>query len=456
MDEEIFQLNEKISDGAKVLLDNAFNNIAGRLPNYAEKEKFLERIKIIGDAGIDAVINGQDYQQHLIQGGYETARWIANHYADAILNNVASQFPRGKTRDEIFNALQTLSRTGIESFCSGDSVEQVKAALANCAKGQLKSYVEKNSQRLANDVGKNMYRALKTSGRGSRKVNRQIKSGTEIVSSELGNQIVVNFSDVIDGRKKFGDAVVDVVVDTGKNSAVTFGKKKGAEIIADACKDAMKIAEKKIQNEVLRNVATKGLKNLSNANTVVQVAGAVYDIGVSMKRLLDGEITATEFAREIGEKGSAVIVSGVTSMLGTVAGAAIAGPVGAYIGGAIGSMVGYVANNMFYGAVMQAFDEAELSRKRYEAIHEFCENSISEMRRQRAEFERKTAEFLSNRQQVIDRSLDDFEASMRRKDFNGVTAALNGIAEEFGGVLQFQTFDEFDEFMQDEDSVLRL
>ncbi len=45
---------------------------------------------------------------------------------------------------------------------------------------------------------------------------------------------------------------------------------------------------------------------------------------------------------------------------------------------------------------------------------------------------------------------------MRRKDFNGVSAALNGIAEEFGGALQFKTFDEFDEFMQDEDSVLRL
>ena len=456
MDEEIFQLNEKISDGAKVLLDNAFDNIAERLPNYADKEKFLERIKNIGDTGIDAVINGQDYQQHLIQGGYETARWIANHYADAMLNNVASQFPRGKTRDEIFNALQTLSRTGIESFCSGDSVEQVKAKLADCAKGQLKSYVEKNSQRLANDVGKNMYRALKTSGRGSRKVNRQIKSGTEFFSAELGNQIVVNFSDVIDGRKKFGDAVVDVVVDAGKNSVVTYGKKKGATIIADACKDAMKIAEKKIKNEVLRNVTTKGLKNLADANTVVQVAGTVYDIGVSMKKLLDGEITATEFAREIGEHGSAIIVSGVTSMLGTVAGAAIAGPVGAYIGGAIGSMVGYVANNMFYGAVMQAFDEAELSRKRYEAIHEFCENSIREMRRQRLEFESKTAEFLSNRQQVIDRSLDDFEESMRRKDFNGVSAALNGIAVEFGGALQFQTFEEFDDFMQDEDSVLKL
>ena len=119
-------------------------------------------------------------------------------------------------------------------------------------------------------------------------------------------------------------------------------------------------------------------------------------------------------------------------------------------------MIGYFATNCLFGSVIQAFEKAELSRKRYEMIHEFSEYQIREMKAQRKEFERKVAEFLKNRQEVIDTSLNQFEESILLKDFDKMSAALNGIAEEFGGSLQFKTFDEFDEFMSDDDSVLEL
>ena len=52
-------------------------------------------------------------------------------------------------------------------------------------------------------------------------------------------------------------------------------------------------------------------------------------------------------------------------------------------------MIGYFATNCLFGSVMQAFEKAELSRKRYEMIHEFCEYQIREMKAQRKEFERQ-------------------------------------------------------------------
>lgn len=140
--------------------------------------------------------------------------------------------------------------------------------------------------------------------------------------------------------------------------------------------------------------------------------------------------------REVGQKGTGLIVSGVFATLGT----AVAGPVGT----AIGSAVGYFATNLFYGSVMQAFEEAEISRKRYEMIHAFCEESIIEMEIQRLEFERNVAQFLSDRQQVIDRGLKDFEASMQMNDMTGVSVTLNEIAMEFGVELQFKNRAEFD------------
>lgn len=188
----------------------------------------------------------------------------------------------------------------------------------------------------------------------------------------------------------------------------------------------------------------------------MQAAGYVIDVGKSLRQLFNGEITKGEFLRVVGEKGSAFVLSGTLSAIGAAAGSAAIGPLGAWIGGALGSMVGYFATNCLFGSVMRAFDEAELSRKRYEMIKEFCDYSIREMRAQRLEFERAAKEFLQHRQQVIDQSLNDFEASMKGDDVEGATSALNEIAKEFGGELQFRTLNEFDDFMSDPNSTFKL
>ena len=78
------------------------------------------------------------------------------------------------------------------------------------------------------------------------------------------------------------------------------------------------------------------------------------------------------------------------------------------------------------------------------------------MERQRQEFERNVAQFLSDRQQVIDTSLDAYERAIKNNDMDAMSSALNNIAEEFGGELQFKTKKEFGDFMKDKDSVFDL
>lgn len=148
----------------------------------------------------------------------------------------------------------------------------------------------------------------------------------------------------------------------------------------------------------------------------MNVAGIAYDIGKALKQLLDGEITEAEFLKIVGEKGTAVVVSGVYGTIGGSIGMLIGEPLGATIGAAVGSAIGYFATSVIFASVLQAFDKAEMSRKRYEAVHEFCEYSIREMERQRLEFDAKVKEFLSDRQQVIDTSLDAYERAITDKD----------------------------------------
>ena len=401
-------------------------------------------MKKISAEGIDAVINGQDYQKYLEQGAYETSLWLANHYADIALSRVYEQLPEGKTRDKISDALNELAQKGIECFCRGESLEVIKAELSTIAKTHLKKYVKEQAKSFSKDTGKKIYTQLKFKGKGSRESNRYLKKATGMFSDELTLQITDNFGAWLDGRKNFGDATVDIAVNTTKNTAVRYTKEHGADIAAKALKELATRAEIRVLNK------------LADSNTLTNIAGTVYNIGSAFKRLINGEITEIEFLREIGEKGTAAVVSGVYATVGTTAGTLIAGPLGGVIGGAIGSAVEYFATNLLYGAVLQSLEEAKTSRQRYEAMKTFCDYYIPEMERQRLEFKRKVAQFLSDRQQVIDTSLNRFEAAVRSKNFDGVSSALNNIAEEFGGSLQFKNFDELNRFMLDKNSTFVL
>ena len=441
-------INQKISEGATKISDNAIENIARRLPDDDAKKDFVARMKNISAEGIDAAINGREYQNCLERGAYETSVFLANHYADAALNRVCKELPQGKTRQVVTDALQEMSRRGIESLCSGNSLDAVKAELSEIAQSHFKNYVRDQVKIFSKNTSNEIYKKIKFSGRGSRSKNKNLREGTDLLADEFTFQVTDNLGDVLAGKKSFGDAATDIVINTGANAAVNYGKKQGAEIAAEAIKSLAKLAEKEIQNQIAKNAVTSTLNAFANSNTLIQVAGAAIDIGKSLKSWIDGEISGTELLREIGQKGTGVIVSGVFATLGT----AVAGPIGT----AIGSAVGYFATNLLYGSVMQSFEEAELSRKRYEAIHAFCEESIREMEIQRREFERNVAQFLSERQAVIDDSLNNFEAAMRANDMTAVSAALNEIAMEFGGQLQFKNRDEFDKFMEDDDTTFVL
>ena len=165
---------------------------------------------------------------------------------------------------------------------------------------------------------------------------------------------------------------------------------------------------------------------------------------------MNGEITASEFVNTLVEKGVDVVVQNAATMIGTTIGAAFGGLPGAAIGSIIGSVVNYFASGFLNGivnSIRNARSEAKLARQRYEFINAFCEYSICELKRQREEFERYTDKFISNRQQVLDRSLNQYELALQNNDFDSMTNALSDVIEEFGGELTFKTQDEFDKFM---------
>lgn len=277
----------------------------------------------------------------------------------------------------------------------------------------------------------------------SRFVDRQMNAGKKILSNEFDRQLDNNLNAVIEGRKNFGDAVVDTAMDTATNSLVIYGKEHGEEIAEKAFKSLAKEVEKRVGKNLLSNTL--------KSNGLVTTAGAIYDVYDSFDKLMKGEITGTEFLNIFVDKGVDVVIQNAATMAGTAVGAMVGGPLGAAIGNIAGAIINYFASGFLNGLVnrIRYFRmEAKVAKQRYEYIHAFCEHSIKVMIEQREAFERDVAEFLSNRQQVIDSSLERYETALKNNDYDKMNDSLNDIAKEFGGELTFKTFDEFDKFMR--------
>ena len=444
------ELNERIVNSVENILNEAMQNIAEQLPNDDEKEDFLNRLDYNMSEVVREVINGQDYREYLKRGAYETSVWFANHYADIALNRIVKEMPRGKNRDTIHNSLELLTHRGIESLCRGNSLNEIKADLVNCTKGQFKSYLASESQNIANEVSNSLYKNLKFSGRGSRKINRQIRTGTNIVGQELGYQVVDNFGDWIDGRKNFGGAVADVTFNTMKHSAITYSKQQGEEIAGKSLTSLAKSAE----NIIGKNIASSTLKKFANSNAVITTAGAIYDVGQSFYKLINGEISVSEFCNTFVEKGVDIVVQNAATTIGGIIGGAVGGLPGAALGVIVGSAINYFASNFLNSVVesirnlrenaLRAREEAEMARKRREFVEAFCAYAIRELEKRRLEFERNADEFLGNRRKFFRNNLNSLEEAIQNGDFQEVNSALNNIAS--GLNCKIETYSNEEEY----------
>lgn len=343
------------------------------------------------------------------------------------------------------NSLKDNVAEAVDRLLEGENLDNVAE---NFAKSTAKQIVEDTAREQAapylSDLVKKGAKAVHTSGKGSRKINKHIDAlGGEAADSLAGN-FTNNVMDVVAGNKDIETAVKDIAVDTAKDTACNYLEKHGAELAKEGIETITKEVAKRMGNQAAKEAVLAAGSKLANVNTITAVAGAVIDIGTSFKAYLDGKITKAQLLRQIGERGSAACVSSVWG----IAGGMVGGPVGA----AIGSMVGYMASSMLYGSVLQAFEDEEAARQRAAQTHAFCEAAIASMRRERAEFERQTQELFRKRDEAAHRCFEAMDKAILTNDFNKFSQGLNEIAKSFGKELQFTTFEEFDAFMEsDED-----
>lgn len=238
-----------------------------------------------------------------------------------------------------------------------------------------------------------------------------------------------NICAVYSGEKSIEDAAKNVAITTAKSGLTAYGVGSAGSTI----KSMMHTSK----NDIVRK--------LGNTNLPTAIVTSTIAISGIIRNYAMGEITESEAFAQLGKNGVGSLAASYGAAVGTLL---LPG-----IGTMVGSMVGYMISSTIYDSCLQVLVEADIAKENYERTKELCEASREYMRMQREQFELRVQEFLMHRQLVISNSMSVIMDSLESFDTTDFIESINALAVEFGRELQFKSFEEFDDFMQDDKEV---
>ncbi len=241
----------------------------------------------------------------------------------------------------------------------------------------------------------------------------------------LINQAVKDIKSVRSGEMSTGEAVKDfaktagVVVGSGAGVAVV--SKGGAQIINAVASDL------KLSVEVTP----------AQLGAVVTGCVAVYN---AIQKLSDPNMDTGEALIQIAEDTLCMVISNLGYGIGSVF-----GPVGGMICSAI---LSYACNT-----VVQMGREYRASKKFLEQSEKFLAYARERSEQFRRELAQYAAATMETYERVMNDTLQSISQCIEHQDPDILFAGINKAGAVFGVRYQFQSFEEFDEFMSDEDNV---
>lgn len=110
-----------------------------------------------------------------------------------------------------------------------------------------------------------------------------------------------------------------------------------------------------------------------------------------------------------------------------------------------------LALNTLFGV----FAQRDMAKMKAEDVQAFCEDMLPKLIEDREELEKLIETTYKERKLTFEKSFEDFKKGIAKNDVESVILGLQSINFMYGKSLQFQTFKEFDDFMLDENSVLK-
>lgn len=266
-----------------------------------------------------------------------------------------------------------------------------------------------------------------------------------------GMSAVQNIDAVINGEEELPEAILNVGIDTAKAAASSYGtaiavksaesltKTVGEEVIKKTEKTALKVAGEKIGGKLIA----------LDAGVIGQVASITCEVGASVKKYLQGDISAGELINELGEKGTGMAASLYGGVIGLCVGSAVGLPI---IGEMVGNMVGYFIGTTIYNSVQKFFDKISDCEANIARYNEMAEQISLYRQKLEEEFEILNAQ---NRK-VIKESFEGMSQAILNDNMAAFNESLNDVCKVYGTEVEFKSINEFEDFWNNPDMILEI
>jgi hypothetical protein len=248
------------------------------------------------------------------------------------------------------------------------------------------------------------------------------------------------------------------------NGEITGGQAAG-RIAGDAAGSMVRGGGQAALGVAIRTGAARaGVAGLANGAAASTMAGAVIETGRVVYDLAMGRTSPEKAMESLGETGCVTIAGlyaggaaatlfgkvGVVQM--TVAG--IAAPLSLPV--LVASTASCIAVAAIYQSCLQIFKTARLEKDEAERVMALAAAAEEELRLQREAFELAAEAYFQSRQEIFDFAFAAVTEGFEVGDLRATMSGLAQIASTVGAQLQFETFEDFESFMVDSETVLVL
>lgn len=246
--------------------------------------------------------------------------------------------------------------------------------------------------------------------------------------SATGSLLFESFS-VYQGERTVGEATVNVAIASAKGFATGY---------------TVTAISKGITHASSQFLGEQVARGLTRSNAPVAIAAGVVNASKSIVSFLNGEIDSEQLADEISHT---AITSTSSFYYGALGQAVIPIPV---VGAMVGATVGYFIGNLIHQSGLIALGDSAVvkeAKERREQIQAMCIAAIPEIRKNRLELEQTLELHFADRKAVFISSFEEIDSALVEWDPDKFLKNLNAINSQFGSVLPFKNFEEFDQLM---------
>jgi len=264
----------------------------------------------------------------------------------------------------------------------------------------------------------------------SHKAGLEAAKGASIMALTISS--AQNIYAVVIKEKSLEEATRDVVASTGKATLIAYGVGGSGTAIKS-----------------LMHVSNNGvMRNIGRTNAPAMIATGMMETGKSIHRYAMGEINEEELLEELGEKGTGMVAASYGSAVGTLV---LPG-----VGTVIGGMIGYTISSIFYKESLEALQNERISSERRRVIEKINEEAIKEMKAYRIALNEQRLKEEQLLEDFFFSTFEEIDHSILNNNMENFFNSINRLGNAFEMDMLFKDFEEFDDFMKDDESTLLL